>query len=238
MHNRRLHFMAILTLVCVASSASEAQQAVLGRTGNATFLSVEGSMRLHEQFGAALATGYSIAGVLEMGMTFGLDVRPSDGLARTDVGLVYAVTPLTQRTGVPVSVRLSGAYTARSDQSDFLARNSLIREARGYQLGIEVARDVRGTDAFGVRFGVRAGYTNYLETTSVGFNTEGFTGTSDVDYAEFPKEELESELRYGGYVAALFALPPRGVMTTGVGVYTDSTWSVEIRPLIEIAFNQ
>ena len=188
--------------------------------------------------GVDLGMAFSIAGVLDIGFVYGRSLGSTEG-TETDIGLSYALSPVKQRTGVPVSVQIYGEYAFRSVTSDFLTRNRLAREGEGYGMGILLARDLKVTPWFALRMGGVSEFTNYTETYELTFvyDPDTFVGEPDVDYGEYPITERETSLSYGPYAAVVGAFP--GGFTMGLSLATlFGADGVILRPAIQAAFSR
>lgn len=234
---RRSAFVLALLIVLAGSGAPAVAQSVsLLQNGNGTVARLTGSAGFDGVYGGALGTSYTIGGVLDVGLTFGLELDQNARAIQSDIGIAYAVAPIRQSAGLPFSVQVYGSYTYRGEQSDFLAENRLLREARGYTVGVSVVRDFLNENGAGARLGALLEYADYLEVTTVGFNAEGFTGTAAVDYADYPQEERRADFSYGAYVGGVLSVGEKGSMTMGVRVQANEVLRITVRPDLQILF--
>lgn len=227
----------IFLLLLVAGSVG-AQSVTLPFSRSGSLIGAQASLDGDEEVGFVLGVGYSIAGVLDLGIRFGADVVRSEEAVTSDIGMNYGFAPLKQSEGTPLSAQIYGSYTFRAENSDFLTRNGLVHEARGYTLAIALVRDSFLNETIGVRTGALVEYENYLETTTIGFDATGFTGTTEVDYAEFPRVERLSGFAYGGYIGAMFRTPRGGAILAGFNVLRDSNREVEFRPDVQLLMSR
>ena len=223
-----------LFLVLIATVSLDARSVTLTSTDTGTVIGLNGSVGIDgKEYGTALGIGFSIAGVLDLGLTFGADLVPDDQAVTSDIGMTYSVAPLKQSASVPVSAQIYGAWTVRRQTSDFLRRNGLLHEARGYRLGVALMRDLGFGPAVAVRVGALAEYGNYRSTTSVGSGATGTGGDVEVDYSVYPIVELISGFEYGGYVGIMWRPAGGGAFLAGASVLTDSV-SLRIRPDLQM----
>jgi len=194
----------------------------------------DGTIGADEAVGIAFGAGYAISGVLDLGLRFGADVIASESSVTSDIGMFYGFAPLKQSPGVPVSAQIYGSYTFRSESSDFLTRNRLLHESRGYTLGIALVRDSFLNESVGIRTGALSEYSNYLATTTVGFDPTGFTGTSEIDYGEYPQTDRLSGFVYGGYLGVIVRSSRGRALLIGSSVLLDPYLEVEIRPDVQL----
>ena len=224
-------------LPAFAVASLGAQSVTLTSTENASIVGLQGSFGRDGELGAALGAGYSIAGVLDLGLRFGADLVPAEESVTSDIGMFYRFAALKQSDEIPLSGQIYGAWTFRSQTSDFLTRNRLIHESRGYRLGVTAVRDFFMTPAFAVRAGALAEYRNYVSTTTVGFDTTGFTGTTEVDYGEYPQVERSAGFEYGGYLGVVMHAV-RSSFLVGTAVLTDPDATLRIRPDLQVLISR
>jgi hypothetical protein len=201
---------------------------------NAAFLGSRGDFGLGGTFGASVYSGYSIGGILDLGLTVGGEANTGDTAVRSDIGMLYAISTLSQGPRVPFSSRIYGSYTYREEQSEFLSDNRLLRSALGYRIGVSVSRHFPLGQAFALRLGMVGEYESYVETTEPGFDTTAFTGVADVDYAEYPQQRRLSRLSYGGEAGFALSVHDQTELSVVAGVMTDAGNSVRINPVIEL----
>jgi hypothetical protein len=226
--------LVVILFLLGAVEVLSAQSITLPFEQSGPVVRTEGSLATHEAIGLALEVGYSIAGVLDFGLRFGADVVTEESSVTSDVGMYYGYAPLKQSDTVPISAQIYGCYTFRAEDSDFLDRNRLVHEGRGYRLAVAFVRDVFVSSALGVRIGGLAEYSNYLETTSVGFDATGFTGTAEVDYAEYPRVERRSGFVYGAYVGAVLRNERGGAFLVGASILADPYLAFRLRPDVQL----
>lgn len=234
--------LAVLVMLLFCSGGLVAQSVTLPLSASGALLRGEGTLSLEEQFdlrfeegfGLIFDVGSSISGVLDLGLRFGADVIPAESSVTPDIGMFYNFAPVKQARGIPISAQVFGSYTFRAESSDFLTENRLIRESRGYTLGLALVRDTFFGRAIGIRTGAVSEYANYLVTTTVGFNSGGFAGTAEVDYAEYPQTERLSDLVYGGYLGIIVRSARGSAVLVGSSVLLDPSLAVEIRPDVQL----
>ena len=228
-----LLFMICMVMLLSAGNMA-AQSVTLPLTSNGIVVRGQGSVGRHDGYGLSLGVGSTFSGVLDVGLLLGASVTPSDDSVISDIGMSYGYAPLKQSPAIPLPAQIYGSYTYRSASSDFLTRNRLLRESRGYSLGLAVVRDTFVSSGVGLRIGGLVEYENYVKTTTVGFDTDGFTGTSEVDYAEYPQTERLSGLGYGGYLGMVVRTPRGRTLLVGAGVLLDQALALDVRPDVQL----
>lgn len=228
--------MTLLVLLVMALSGGSlaAQSVTLPFTDSGAVVRGDGSIIPDDGFGLTFGAGYTISGVLDLGLRFGADIIASESSVTSDIGMFYGFAPLKQSPGVPVSAQIYGSYTFRAGSSDFLTRNRLLHQSRGYTLGITLVRDNFFNESVGIRTGALSEYSNYLATTTVGFDPTGFTGTSEVDYGEYPQTARLSGFVYGGYLGVIVRSSRGRALLIGSSVLLDPHLAVEIRPDVQL----
>ncbi|MFW5685296.1 MAG: hypothetical protein ACOC0O_01470 [Spirochaetota bacterium] len=234
MNFRRVIVVTIVLVALAFPGTISAQTVGMSLNQNGTLFRLQGSLPLDGPLGAWIHTNYVIAGVLDLGLAAGLAYDASEDLLRSDIGLSYAVAAVKQGDVAPFSLQVYGTYTFQQEDSDFLTRNRLIREAQGYNLGVTLVRDLYYTESFAFRLGAMGEYQSLREATTVGFDATGFTGSADVDYAEYPQERLRTGFSYGGHVGLLWLFPEGGAMLVGSAILTSAAFDLTIRPDVQI----
>lgn len=224
----------LLVFSLSAAISVTAQSVTLPLYDNGTFIRAGALLGNPEAYGGQIGAGYSISGVLDLGLRFGAGVEPGDSAVTSDIGMSYSFAALKQSDAIPLAAQLYGAYTFRAEQSDFLTRNRLLQEARGYSLGVALVRDLYLGSAFAFRLSALAEYSNYTQTTTVGFDSTGFTGSADVDYDEYPIVERISGFLYGGYGGFFVRAGQRMGIQAGAAVLVDPYLNLEVRPDLQI----
>ena len=140
----RFRALVMLALLLGASGVAgvSAQSIALKVGENGSLIQATGSVGTDEGFGVALGAGYSLTGVMDFGLRFGADVVASEASVTSDIGMSYAYAPLVQSPSIPFSGQIYGSYTFRSENSDFLTRNRLLHESRGYTIGVGLVHDL------------------------------------------------------------------------------------------------
>lgn len=229
----RIVILAVLSISWPLFDAA-AQSVSVSQSTNGTVLALSTSLGPGLPVEARVNTMYSIVGVLDVGLALGFSHDPADASARSRIGLAYASTPLKQALGFPVSAHVYGDYTFVSERSDFLERNRLERQARGYTVGLQIVRDLSVSDVVSLRLGALGEYENLVEETAATFNTAGFAGTSEVDYAEYPEVRRVDRAAGGGYAGILFGWDSQDALLVGCAVVVDQELGFEVRPDIQV----
>lgn len=230
--------LAMVLLVLGPVAALSGQSITVAETGNAILLGSDVTVSGGGLSAASAGSTFSIAGVLDVGFLYDTSIGSEE--RRMDIGLSYAVTPLKQSATVPLSAQIYGHYTYRSMTSDFLDRNKLRKEARGYSVGLLLARDFALLPWLRIRIGGLAEFLRYLESTTLTFtfDPDEFVGEPDVDYREYPLSELQTNLRIGPYAA--FLVSTLEGLHIGVSFTTlfDPDGGVQFTPGIQMAYTR
>ena len=239
------HFRPVLLGLALLTAASSvaAQSASVASTSNATVIGLTGLIGSGDAessgaFGLSANTGFSIAGVLDIGFLYGMEFTTDPGSQRTDVGMTYAFTPLKQGGSAPVSVHVFGTYTYRTEESDFLRTARLEREGQGYTLGFLLAHDLRLADAVAFRLAAVGRHSLFRDVTGLTFayDPATYVGPTPVDYGQYPQRETTSLFEYGAYAAGLFDFPSGMTLLAGALVLADELARVRVQPQIQVLF--
>ena len=233
----RIHVLIVLSLVVVCGTVN-AQSVSLPSTSNGSLIQAQASIGPREGFGATIGAGYTLAGVLDLGLRFGADVVVSERSVTSDIGMFYGFAALKQSDEVPFSAQIYGSYSFQSESSDFLSRNRLLHEARGYRLGVAAVHDLSLGSGTALRMGAITEYRNYLSTTTIGFTTAGFSGVSEVDYGEYPLVERLAGFEYGAYLGLLLGATNQRSFVVGAAVLLDPDFQIRVRPDFQLLLSR
>lgn len=234
MNHRLVIVVTIVVFALALPGTISAQTGGMPLNQNGTLFRVQAALPAGGPIEGWLHTTYVIAGVLDIGLAAGLSVDDAEELLRSDIGFSYGVAAVRQGQIAPFSLQVYGTYTFQQEDSDFLTRNRLIREAQGYNLGVTVVRDQFFSEWFALRLGATGEYHSIRETTTVGFDATGFVGTADVDYGEYPIERLRTGFAYGGHAGILWSFPEGGALLVGTAVLWNASAGMTIRPSFQI----
>lgn len=114
----------------------------------------------------SVATGYSIGGIMDIGV---LGERASGTLYtadRTDInfGFVYNLIIVKQKQDLPFSIQLEGSYGYTNVSSDYLDFFHYQKEGQGFKVGASIYSEMAVSDSFSILFGGKSLYENYLFT--------------------------------------------------------------------------
>lgn len=226
----------VILLIIVAAPVSS-QSVFVAKTGNHMDVAAQLSMPGFANYDLALGAVYSIAGVLDIGFVYGTPLLLGEE-RWNQVGLSYAVAPIKQSATVPVSVQLYGEYIFRAVDSDFLTQNRLIKEGRGYLVGLLLARQFVLVPAVSLEVGALAEYRRRLDTTSLTFvfDPDTFVGEPDVDYREYPLVDRASLLSFGVRMALAIASANGHAYGLTIAGLVDQDGTFSLRPGIGAAF--
>ena len=232
--SRRVTLLLAALALCSTVQEASAQSVSVAQRENGMVLALSSSLGPGLPVKVGMNTMYSIVGVLDVGLALGFSHDPADASEQSRIGLAYAATPLKQALGFPVSAHVYGDYTFVSERSDFLERNRLERQARGYTLGLAIVRDLSVTGVVSLRLAALGEYENLVEETAATFDTAGFTGTSEVDYGEYPQVRRVDRAAGGGYAGIHFEFDSRVALLVGSAVVVDQELGFEVRPDIQV----
>ncbi|MBA7579611.1 hypothetical protein ES708_21482 [subsurface metagenome] len=172
-----------------------------------------------------VAAGYSIAGILDIGA--GLTYTPGEleGYSSSDIRIAfdYRVNVLKQSVGVPLSLQIVGSYGFNDVTSAYLDDNNATRRGTGYTIGLNVARNFRVARFLLLHINLLVDYESTRYT-----NTGGTLA---------PEDHI-GNLLYGGGGGFLYEFSKGQTLAIRAEVRADEDLSLQIHPVIGIAFPQ
>ena len=175
--------------------------------------------------GIGILSGYSIAGILDVGGSVDLTRGMLQGYDSTDLRAAfdYRINVLKQSPGVPLSLQIRGSYGLSNVLSEYLDDDHATRRGTGYTLGLNLSSNIGLTDFWLVRVGLLGDYGSTTYTT-VGdtLNTV----------------EREANLHFGGALGFLFVFRGGATLAAQVELRADQNLELEIHPILAVAFPQ
>lgn len=173
--------------------------------------------------GLGITSGYSIAGVLDIGGRVDATLDELGGEDATDlrVAFDYRINVVKQSRGVPVSLQIAGSYGFNNVVSDYLVANSATRRGSGYSIGLNLASNIPLTPVWFIRVNLLGDYASTLYTT-VGSPLAG--------------TERVGGLRFGGGLGLLVAFPAGPILVLQAEMRADPDLELQIHPVLAAAF--
>ena len=227
--------MRIVCLICivvflVCSFGAFAQGAYLEKGQNG----FGGEVRLmwsQDGFrGLGVVTGYSIAGILDIGFDLGYTLGEVGGTSASELGIgfAYKANVLKQSPRIPLSLQIMGSYGLVNVSSDYLNANDLIRRATGYTIGVDLSRNFRLTSYWLLRMNVLVDYQSFTYTD---------TDTSVAPPVVAAQEHI-GNLFFGGGLGFLFVFPMGSTLAVQAELRANQDLELQIHPIIALAFPQ
>jgi hypothetical protein len=229
---------AILPLVAIlllCSISLFAQGAYLEKGDNGFGVEVRGMWTPEAFKGVGFTAGYSIAGILDVGIDLGYSLGELSGSDSTELslGFDYNVNVVKQSVGVPLSVQIIGSYGLANVSSDALAPD-LVRRATGYTIGLSLGRNFRLTSFWLLRV------TGLLD-----YESKTYTDTQVVESGDGEEMAVTvvnrdnvTNLFYGGGLGFLFVFPKGQILAVQAEVRADEDLDLQIHPILALAFPQ
>jgi hypothetical protein len=228
---------AILPLVAIlllCSISIHAQGAYLEKGDNGFGVEVRGMWTPEAFKGVGFTAGYSIAGILDVGIDLGYSLGELSGSDSTELslGFDYNVNVVKQSAGVPLSVQIIGSYGLANVSSDALAPD-LVRRATGYTIGVSLGRNFRLTSFWLLRITGLLDYESKTYTdTEVIINGDGEPVLAVVN------RDHVKNLFFGGGLGFLFVFPKGQTLAIQAEVRADEDLELQIQPILALAFPQ
>ena len=111
--------------------------------------------------------GYSISGILDIGMDFDIQRGKIEGTnsTETNIGIRYGVMLLKQEELAPFSLEIGGSYGYSLIECGYYNDEGLQEEGAGYKLHTRILRDYQIDKASQFRIGIIGSVRNYNYTT-------------------------------------------------------------------------
>ena len=180
--------------------------------------------------GMGVVTGYSIAGILDIGFDLGYTLGELEGTSSTELGVAfdYNVNVLKQSARVPLSLQIMGSYGLVNVSSEYLDTRDLIRRGTGYTIGVDLSRNFRLTSYWLLRMNGLVDYESFTYTD---------TDTSAVPPTVAVQEHI-GNLLFGGGLGFLFVFPRGSTLAVQAELRADQDLELQIHPIIAVAFPQ
>lgn len=172
---------------------------------------------------AAVSAGFSIAGVLEVGVGMGLNRDEVGGQEAREVGgrITMGVSPIRQEAGAPLSLQLRGSYGLSRTHSEYLEDNRQTVRGQGFTARVTLLRQF-GIQSTSVRLGVNADYRSYTYTT-------------DTESPPSTRTSREGQLGYGAFIGLGVHLPSGTVLTMDAVASVDSDLAIQAGPAVRLS---
>lgn len=183
--------------------------------------------------GVGVAAGYSIAGILDIGLRTDYSLGEISGSDSTELslGFDYNVSVVKQSAGVPLSVQILGSYALTNVTSDYLDTNDLVRRATGYTIGVCLGRNFRLASFLLLRL------TGLLDYESTNYTDTQVVLNADDEYVVvvFDQDHV-TNLYFGGGLGFLFVFPAGQTLAMQAELRADQDSDLQIRPILAVAF--
>jgi hypothetical protein len=228
---------AILPLVAIlllCSISLFAQGAYLEKGDNGFGVEVRGMWTPEAFKGVGFTAGYSIAGILDVGIDLSYSLGELSGSDSTELslGFDYNVSVVKQSARVPLSVQILGSYGLTNVSSDALPPD-LVRRATGYTIGVSLGRNFRLTSFWMLRI---TGLLDYESKTYT--DTEVFINADGDPVVTVVNLDHMTNLFYGGGLGFLFVFPKGQILAVQAEVRADEDLDLQIHPILALAFPQ
>jgi hypothetical protein len=180
--------------------------------------------------GVELVSGYSIAGILDIGFDLGYTLGEISGSSSSELslGFAYNVNILKQSRRIPLSLQVTGSYSLVNVNSDYLDTQNWERRATGYTIGLDLSRNFKLTSFLLLRFNGLVDYGSFTYT---------LTDMTPAIPAVLGQEHLRN-LFFGGGGGFLFVFPKGQTLAIRVEVRADEDSALQIHPVLGVAFPQ
>lgn len=175
--------------------------------------------------------GYSIGGVLDVGLT-GYGAKPESNLTETGFGGTLRVHMLKQSRVTPFSVVLGSVFGFSNTTGPPLTDNRLQRESTGFAFDLSAIRDLYVSNAFFFRLALKGSYGSDVVTTSLVYTVPSGEDT------EYPQEVRETRIRYGGMVGFGIHAGDSFSIALGCDVLTNMDFEIFLVPRMAVVLSR
>jgi len=230
----KIVWLSCIVIFLVLSAGVIAQGAYLEKGQNGFGGEVRAIWSQNEFEGVGFTAGYSIGGILDIGLDMAYSLGEIHGTASSELafGFAYDVNVLKQSVIVPVSLQVMGSYVLANVSSDYLEANDLVRRATGYTIGLCLSRNFRFTSYWLLRMTLLTDYesTVYQDTKVVP------TGVGEETIVAVVDQDRVADLFFGAELGFLFVFPRGSILALQAELRADQDLELQIRPTLALAF--
>jgi len=189
-----------------------------------------------EEFrGVGIFSGYSIAGILDIGAHIGYMLGEVEGSSSSELGIAfdYKVNVLKQTVRVPFSLQIIGSYGLVNVSSEYLDNNDLERTGTGYTIGLSLSRNFRITSFWLIRLNLLTDYESISYT-----DMKVVTTTTGENVVNVDNREHVGNIFFGGGLGFLLVFPRGPTLAVQAELRADQDLELQIHPIIALAFPQ
>jgi hypothetical protein len=175
--------------------------------------------------GMEIFSGYSIAGILDVGASVDVGLGRLGGYDATDLRTAFEmrISLVKQTEGVPLSLQLVGSYGLNNVLSEYLDNDNATKRGTGYALGLNLSSNIRLLPFWLLRASL------FGEYGSITYTTQGDTLNT---------VEREGSLYFGGTFGFLFVFPRGATIAILVELRANPENNIQIGPVLAVAFPQ
>ena len=224
---------SLILLYILCSLSGFSQGAYLDKGENGFGAEVRAIWSPAEFKGVGFTGGYSIGGILDVGLRMDYSLGELSGSDSTELsfGFDYNVIVVKQSDSVPLSLQILGSYALTNVTSDYLEANDLVRRATGYTIGLSLGRDFRLTSYWRVRL------TGLLDYHSATYTDTRVEVDSEGDYVmAIVDRDHVADLYFGGGLGFLFVFPNSQTLAVQAELRADQDLDLQIHPIVAVAF--
>lgn len=228
--------MLILIMLLLCSFGVGAQGAYLEKGVNGVGSEARIAFGIGGFQGFEVVSGYSIAGILDLGGSIGTNRRQLSGYPSTDLRAAFdfKLNVLKQAAGIPLSLQILGSYGLDNVFSEYLEINDATRRGTGYTLGLNLASNIRLAPSWLIRVSLFGGYD------SINYSTiEPIIPTPPPENPQtFTTVERVTNLYLGGALGFMVVFPHGAIFTVLAELRADQDLEFQINPTIAVTFPQ
>ena len=219
------------------------QSAHLENGVNGTGVTIKAVWEPGKLAGVGFHTGYSLSGIMDLGMGLDLFFDEIQGTNTREVNgyIFYNVFVFKQQQWIPVSLQVVGSYGLNHISGEYFDDNGLIKRGTGFTIGAVLSRNFTILPALEVMVGLSTSYRSYRFSTVTEQPPEEIPEppveppVEEVPEIRYPLAEEESNFYYG-CLLGISLLPARGpVFSVSVAALLDLDAKFHLEPELSVA---
>ena len=185
--------------------------------------------------GVGIFSGYSIAGVLDIGAHLTYKLGEIEGTSSSELGIAfyYKVNVLKQSVRAPLSLQNIESYRLVNVSSEYMDTDELERTGTGYTVGLSLSKKFRITSFWLIRLSLLTDYESISYT-----DTKVVETTTLEKVVNMENREHVGNLFFGGGLGFLFVFPRGSTLAVLAELRSDQDLELLIHPIIALSFPQ
>ncbi|MCF7929183.1 MAG: hypothetical protein K9L68_10325 [Spirochaetales bacterium] len=227
---RSSRFTLVILVLLIPLSGIFAQSEFMDKDQHGFGTEIEVIMNAAEFEQVGLTAGYSVNGLLDIGLRVGHS-RGRTGIPGEEsyrISASYGFTVLKQDRLVPLTIMVPGSLHAAKVVGESLDDAGLVKTGTGYRIGLEIFRYVYAAPRWYLRYGA---FLDHESATYILERKNGVTGSG------YPSSQKSYDLFYGLLLGFSFRpnRPNRGIVVSmDLKYYIEDDHSLRLAPSLSV----